>query len=163
MANFVHLTPEKNIPSILREGIKAQPVQADFATGVYAMPVVPNFFTSHQWLRELKRGGKRIFWGVYFRLDDNEMVSVGHYNYKHIMMSAAEVIGLLMSAENIQGYEVIIPTGIDRKTIYRTRPLPHILGWRYHPGSHQRRPCGCPVCLRRGEIKSRRIREQWDR
>src|SRR5690349_10024833 len=163
MVNYVHLTPQKNISSILRAGIKAQLVRVDFATGVYAMPVVPNFFTSHQWLRELKRGGHRTFWGVYFRLPDDDMVSVGHYNRQHILMAAAEAAGLLIHADDVQGYEVIIPAHIDRKTTYRTRPLPHILGWRYYPGSHQRRPCGCPVCQRRGEIKSRRIREQWDR
>lgn len=161
MANFVHLTAEKNIPSILRSGIKAQRVRADFAKGIYAMPVVPNFFASHQWLRELKRWGQRTFWGVYFRIEDDEQVAIGHYNRAYITMSAAEVVNLLMHTDNVQGYEVVIPHGVDRKAIYRARHLPQTVGWRYYPGAHQHQPCSCPICLKRGEMKSQRIRERY--
>lgn len=55
MALFVHLTPEKNIKSIKRNGIKLSGNKNFGQRGVYAMPVIQNFYISHQWLRELKR------------------------------------------------------------------------------------------------------------
>jgi len=41
------------------------------------------------------------------------------------------------------GYEVITPRAIGPREITSIRALPQTLGWRYFPGSHDRRPCGC--------------------
>src|SRR4051794_33261043 len=50
VARFTHLAREKDSTRILRSGIRAGKL-GDDAFGVYAMPVLPNFFASHQWLR----------------------------------------------------------------------------------------------------------------
>ena len=75
MPLFVHVTDEKNAPAMRRSGI----AMSKYGRGVYAMPVMPSFIVSHQWLRELRRGGARTLVGVYFRIDDDEPVRFGHY------------------------------------------------------------------------------------
>src|SRR4051794_26572422 len=109
MARFVHITAQKNIRGIRRAGIKAAPLGAEARNGIYAMPVVPDFYRSHQWVRELKRGGQRQMYGVYFYLPDDADILIGHYNQPQIPMQAAEAIAVLMRAPDVQGYEVVIP------------------------------------------------------
>ena len=162
MATFVHLAPEKSIKSILRSGINARVANPEMPKGVFAMPVTPNFYVSHQWLRELKRSGQRTFEAVYFKLPDEEVVWVGHYNGESIEVTAAEAVGIILNSESTEGYEVFIPRKVSAKEIHRTKRLPQVLGWRYFPGAKGRRPCGCPVCQPRGEIKSQRIRKAYE-
>ena len=159
---FVHLTSEKSIPSIRRAGIKPR----DWAEGqhrvVFAMPVLPDFYISHQWLRELKGGGARTIAGVYFRLDDKEPVLVGHYNSNHQEMSSAEATSLIMNAEKPEGFEILIPRKILPSEIHKTRALPQVLGWRYYPGAHGTAPCGCPFCQQYGRPGSRKLRDRFE-
>ncbi|MBF6221771.1 hypothetical protein IU479_27115 [Nocardia abscessus] len=72
---MVHLTPEKSARRIRRAGIAAN----GFHRGVFCMPVMPSYVLSHQWLRELRRGGQRLILAVDFRIPDDEPVLVGHY------------------------------------------------------------------------------------
>src|SRR5215475_6088930 len=132
MPMFVHLTQEKNIKAILRNGISRLRQQAGRPHGVYAMPVTRNFFVSHQWLRELKRRGPGTVAGVYFRIPDEETVWVGHYNQSHQQMTAAAAAELMSGSENLEGYEVVIPRRIGKTEIHRTRILPQVVGWRYY-------------------------------
>jgi hypothetical protein len=166
MALFVHLAPEKRSASIRRSGIKPQRIGEATWQGygrvVFAMPVTNDFFVSHQWLRELKRGGQKTIVGVYFRIPDDQTVMVGHYNQAHTQMSANEAAGLIFNLPNAEGYEIIIPRQIDADEIHDIKPLPQVLGWRYYPDSKGRKPCGCPVCVPRGEIKSSRIRKDYE-
>lgn len=157
---FVHLTPEKNIRTMLRNGISRLRKQSDRPQGIFAMPVTRNFYVSHQWLRELKRRGQNVIVGVYFRVPDEEMVWVGHYNRSHQQMTAAEVAALITESENGEGYEVIIPRSIEKDEIHRVRKLPQVIGWRYYPNAHGKRPCGCPFC-QRGNYGARRLREEY--
>src|SRR5258708_29193229 len=60
MPIFVHLTPAKDLKRIVRAGIKHG------GRGVFCMPMLPNYYISHQWIRELKRGGERAPLGGYF-------------------------------------------------------------------------------------------------
>ena len=68
MVTFVHLAPTSSIAHIRRSGIskprKSSPI---FPGGVFAVPVTPNFFITHQWLREMRRRGVRMT-AVYFRI-----------------------------------------------------------------------------------------------
>ncbi|HYL98915.1 MAG TPA: hypothetical protein VEZ90_08160 [Blastocatellia bacterium] len=125
------------------------------------MPVTRDFYVSHQWLRELKRRGGSSIVGVYFRVPDDQLVWVGRYNKEHKEMSAAEAAALMMS-EKVEGYEVVIPRRIERKEIHRVKHLPQVVGWRYYPESHGRRPCGCPYC-QQGSYKARRLRERYEK
>jgi hypothetical protein len=121
------------------------------------MPVTDNFYVSHQWLRELKRGGQRVIVGVYFRIPDEEQVLIGHYSANHELISASEAVGLVFHMPAAEGFEVLIPRRINASEIHDIRKLSHVVGWRYYPGAHGNKPCPCLFC-QRGEIKSQRIR-----
>ena len=161
MTLLVHLTSETNSASIKRAGIRMPDRRANLR-GIFAFPVLPNFVVSHQWLRELKRRGKRTYCGVYFRVPDTERVLFGHYRSPLVELPAARAAGLILKDPNPLGYQVVVPRAIRGAEILRIRRLPQVLGWRYFPGAHGRKPCGCPACIARGEIKSRKIRERFN-
>ena len=75
------------------------------------MPITPDFFASHQWLRELRRA-HHLFVAVDFVIDDDELVRVGHYSLG--AMTAAEAAGTIMRADDPRGYEVVIMRKIPR-------------------------------------------------
>ena len=158
---FVHLTAEKNVKAILRNGLSRLRRAGAVPSGIFAMPVTRSFCVSHQWLRELKRRGLGPIAGIYFRVPDDETVWVGHYNQPHQRMTAAEAVGLIASQPSPEGYQVIVPRKIARSEVHRFRTLPQVIGWRYQPGSHGSRPCPCPVCLK-GNFGARRIRQKFD-
>ncbi len=180
MPVFVHLTSERNLASIRRSGIGLRKRWLR-PRGVYALPVTRNFYVSHQWLRELKRSDGGSIVGVYFRIPDDELVEVGHYNSVHSAMTAAETVALLMAAEkrdpNVErmrdvkskavrrgrqlpsspeGYEVIIPRKIKRSEIFRIKALPQVVGWRYRPRANGQPPCAC-LCCERGQYGIRKL------
>ena len=126
------------------------------------MPVTRNYVVSHQWLRELKRGGQKTFVAVHFRIPDDLTVQVGHYGRAKLTVTAAEAAAIVMRAGDAEGYEVLIPRAIGPREIHAVRAVRQVVGWRYFPGAHGRRPCGCPVCQPRGEIRSRKIRERYE-
>src|SRR5215218_3623640 len=145
MPVFVHLTSHRNVASIRRGGIGL--IKRRFRPrGVYAMPVTPNFYVSHQWLRELRREDPGTIVGVYFRVPDHEPVEVGHYNSHHVAMTAAEAAALLHQAaerdpaaerardkaskavqrgrllpSSPEGYQVVIPRKIEPGEIIRVK------------------------------------------
>ncbi len=159
MALFIHIAAKKDCLKIHRSGLKAGPVSDVIPHGVYAMPVVPNFYVAHQWVRELKRGGQRQMCGVYFRVLDDEEVWIGYFNRPHTRTTAAEAAGVVMHMDDAQGYQIIVPHSIAAQDIVKIRDLPHV-GWRYLPLAHTRCPCGCEYC-QKGRIKSRRIRKAY--
>ena len=161
MAMFVHLTPESRVKNIRRNGIGRLRKLQNGERGIFAMPVTRNFYVSHQWLRELKRGRSGPIVGVYFRIDDGEPVSIGHYNQAHQSMTAAEAVAAIMSSESPEGFEVIVPRRIEASEIHRVRELPQVVGWRYYPQAHGRKPCGCPFC-QRGQYGARKLREEYE-
>jgi hypothetical protein len=159
---FVHLAAEKCVKVILRNGItRLRKSPAGRASGIYAMPVTRNFYVSHQWLRELKRRGQGAIAAIYFRVPDEETVYLGHYNRSHRRMTAAEAVATIHDASPAEGFEVIVPRRIEAKEIHRARTLPQVVGWRYYPGAHGKRPCGCPYC-QRGEYGARRLRDRYE-
>lgn len=161
MAMFVHLTPESRAARIRLNGIRR--LRKPFGNcpgGVFALPVVRCFFVSHQWLRELKRRNAGPLVGVYFRILDEEKVWIGHYGRNHCELSAAEAVHEFDSAEDAQGWEVVIPRRIEAADIHRIRSLPQVVGWRYYPTAKGQRPfCSCSFCTR-GEYGSRKLRKR---
>lgn len=147
MPVFVHLTSERNLASIRRQGIGAQRSRGG-SRGVYAMPVTPNFQISHQWLRELKRWGAGTLIGVYFRLADDVLIDFGPFNDRHRTITAAEAVSRMMNAASPLGYEAIVRRRIDRSEILRIKSLPQIIGWRYMPNAHGHPPFTCRCCER---------------
>jgi hypothetical protein len=159
MPTLVHLADEREKASIKRNGIK---IGKD-RNGIFCMPVLPNFYISHQWLRELKRNGARTFIGIYFKLDTKVLVYAGKYNEPHRQMELRVAIKEIMTLEDPLGYELIVDRKIEPKEINKIKLLPSKIGWRYFPHSHLKRPtCACPVCIQRGSIKGRKLREKLE-
>lgn len=158
---FVHLTAEKNAKSIERAGIRVRRSPSPNGRVIFAMPVTRNYYISNQWLRELKRSGQRTVVAVQFRIPDEQIVLVGHYGTDHRRMTAAEATGLILKSDNAEGFEVLIPRRVEAAEIHAVRRVNQVVGWRYFPGAHGRRPCGCPYC-QRSQIKGRKLRIKYE-
>ncbi len=163
MAMFVHIAAATRAPRIRRSGIsQVRKPLGSFPGGVFVAPVVPDFFLTHQWVRELRRGNEGPLVGVYVRIPDPERVWVGHYAREHQWTSAAEAVALFTTGRDVLGWEVIVPRRIGADELHRVRRLPQVIGWRYLPGAHGRKPCGCDYC-QRGQYGARRLREEYKR
>ena len=160
MASFMHIADKDNEQAIQRNGIKKTKCRSGI-TGVHAMPIVPNFTTTHQWARELKRWTVRTLICVQFKISDDDIVLIGKYNGDKVEMTAAEAVGAVLDHTDPMGLEVLIPRRIAPKEITRTYLAPRITGWRYYPSAKGKPPfCGCKWC-NRGEIRAQRlIREE---
>lgn len=154
MATLVHLTPEKNASRILRRGINV-------GRGIFCMPVLPHYYATHQWVRELKRQGQRSIVAIYFQIPADEVVLVGHYGQPHQEVPVGDAIKAMMSAGDELGYEFIVQRAIAADKILRIRRPPQVLGWRYSPGAKGRAPCGCSYCAR-GEANSRKRQDAYE-
>jgi hypothetical protein len=166
MTTFVHIADERDALAIRRNGLalpkaRLRAIENErYKWGVFALPVVEDFMLSHQWIRELKRRGHRSAVGVYFRVEDDELVWAGIYNKEKTKITAVEAAARLRN-EKILGFEVIIPRSILASEISAIRSLPHV-GWRFFPQAKGSRPfCLCKYC-NRGDIKNRRMRERLD-
>ena len=155
MASFIHVADERKEQAILRNGIKLIRRRSGL-NGVYVMPVLPNFTSTHQWARELKRRPIRSLVCVQFRIPDDEPVLVGKYNEEKLKMTAAEAGETVLKHSDPMGLEVVIPRKIYPKEIMRTYAAPRITGWRYYPAAKGRPPCHCKWC-NRGEIRAQRL------
>ena len=120
MPLFVHLAPTNAVPRIRRAGIKCG------RWGVFCMPMLADYYSTHQWTRELKRRGHRRMLAISFWLSDDEPVEVGHYGAPHETMPASAAVKTLMEAEDRLGYEVIVPHAIRPRDIRAVRPIPHV-------------------------------------
>lgn len=159
MPVLVHLADERESAAIEKNGIKP----GKGRQGIYCMPVTQSFYISHQWLRELKRRGVRSYVGVYFKLDSKTMVYAGKYHEKHKHITLGEAIKEIRSMEDPLGYELLIDRKIESKEIESIRRLPQNMGWRYFPASHEKGiGCACPMCLPRGSIKAKNLRDKLD-
>lgn len=153
----VHLTPESNAKQIMRVGIKAQPFHEE--KGIFCMPIMPNFYASHQWLRELKRGrGQVPLVAVDFKLPADEMVLVGHYSQPHARLTISQAANVIMTAPDPLGYEIFLERSVTADEIHKIRSVSQVIGWRFSPTSKGRKPCLCCVC--RGEYGSQKLRER---
>src|SRR5262252_5945174 len=117
MPILVHIADARNARSIERAGLKPSRWRGPDRRGVYGMPVLPNYFVSHQWMRELKRRGPRTMVGVYFKVPDREAVLVGHYGRQHTPMTASRAVRVIMDAADARGYEVLLPRKIEAQEI----------------------------------------------
>ncbi|WP_194815232.1 HEAT repeat domain-containing protein [Nocardia sp. XZ_19_385] len=160
MALFVHLSPEKYVRRIRRAGIRAESGYG-VRTGVYCMPMLPSYVIAHQWVRELRRGGQRLFVAVDFRIPDDEVVLVGHFAKHGAEATAAAASALIAEADDPRGYEIFVPRAIPAAAIHRVRHVRQVSGWRYAPDQHGRPPCACPVCLPVGAFKAADIRARF--
>ena len=157
MALFVHLAPENSIRSIRRSGLRP----GKYSKGVFALPATPDFYASHQWLRELKRFTPGSIRAVYFRLPGDAPVLFGRYGGPHREGTADEAVAALMKAEDKLGAEAIVLEAVPAKAITSIRALRQVTGWRFFPAAKGRKPCGCPGCISRGEPFSQALRAAY--
>lgn len=155
MPVLVHLADENESASIRKNGIKV----GKYRPGVYCMPVLPDFYISHQWLRELKRRGVKTYIGIYFRINATEMVFAGKYNEPHKYQTLGQAIKEIMSTNDPLGYELIIDRKILPGEIKKIRRLPQTTGWRYKPDAKGTKPCTCDYCIK-SSIKANKIRKK---
>jgi hypothetical protein len=127
MVSFIHIADKNDEQAILRNGIRSKNRRAG-VRGVYATPVVPNFATTHQWSRELKRRGIRTLICVQFKIPDEDLVLVGAYNGEKLEMTAAEALGAVLKHTDPMGLEVVIPRKISAREITRTYLAPQTTG-----------------------------------
>ncbi|MFZ5748322.1 MAG: hypothetical protein ACOY45_11790 [Pseudomonadota bacterium] len=186
MPVFVHLASHRDLPAIRRSGLRAGGGRHG-APGVYALPVTRNFQVSHQWVRELRRHGGGTIVGIYFRIPDDEIVEVGHYNSCAVTMRAADAVALMLGVErndpvaarerdkaarhgrrapalpsSPEGYQAVIARTIAPSEILRIKAVPQVVGWRYMPGANGSPPCGC-VCCERGVYGIRKLLDTVER
>lgn len=157
MPTLVHLADEREAANIRRNGIKI----GKYRQGIFCMPVLQNFYLSHQWLRELKRRGVKTFVGVYFKADSKMKVYAGKYNTDHKHIELGQAIREIQTMDDPLGYEIIIDRKIEAKEIQKIKGLPQNLGWRYKPRSNGQRPCSCNYCIR-SSIRANKIREKYE-
>ncbi|WP_431931471.1 hypothetical protein [Nonomuraea jabiensis] len=158
MTMLVHITAAKNARSIRRSGIRAVSGGHDGAAGVYCLPVLPSYQTTHQWTRELRRGGERTLVAVYFRVPDDEPVQVGHYSRFPAQLGSAQAAALIAAQPDPRGYEFFIPRPIRASELHRIRRVNQLTGWRYMPGAHGTPPCACLICNPQGQYGAAKIR-----
>ena len=156
MVSFLHIADKKNEESIVKNGIRSGKRKSG-PRGVFAVPIVPSYATTHQWARELKRSGVKTLICVQFRISNDELVFVGKYNGEKATMSAADATAAVLEHTDPMGLEVIVPRRIMPKEITRTYLAPRITGWRYYPDAKGNKPfCHCKFC-NRGEIRAQRL------
>jgi hypothetical protein len=151
MVSFLHIADKNDEESIIKNGIRSGP------RGVYAVPIVPSYATTHQWARELKRSGVKALISVQFKIPNHELVLVGRYNGEKLEMTASEASAAVLKPTDPMGLEVIVPRRIMPKEITRTCLAPRLTGWRYYPEAKGKKPfCHCKFC-NRGEIRAQRL------
>jgi hypothetical protein len=164
---LVHLFDARQEKSVRRNGLLGFEAQVSHAksivsieSAVFAMPVLPNFFASHQWLRELKRRGMRSIMAAHFRIRADALVWFGRYNAEHALVSVGEATGIIMRDADPRGFEVIVPRSIEPPSIHAIRVVPQVVGWRYFPKSHEAPGplCLCAACNRTGDPKAAKFR-----
>ncbi len=160
MADLVHITPERTARRIVRAGVAARSRNSAWPErkGVYAMPLLPSFTATHQWVRELRRWRPGVLTAVQVRIPDDELVAVGHYGRQPDVMPAAQAVSVVRGLADPRGYEVFIPRRLHPAEVRRVRPVPQGIGWRYQPDAHGRRPCPCPYCLAPGTPGAAKVR-----
>jgi hypothetical protein len=165
---FVHLAPASAERAIERSGIAgakaALLTEAGHALAlrraVFAMPVVADFWTTLQWLRELRRGRDERMVAVHFRIPDDEPVHVGRYNGAHRLMQAAATAEWVIG--NPAGAQVVVPRSVGSREIVGIRQLTQLVGWTQVPENERKSGCICPVCLPKGSRDlMRRVRAAY--
>lgn len=168
MPLLVHIAAENEARDIARCGIRATRWAPDWQGHpeldrvVWAFPVLESYTLTHSWSRELKRWGRTTLAAFTFRAADGEPAYVRHFSNAAMLVTAAEAAGIVRSAADPRGYEIMLPRRIPPCEIVRWRVLPKAIGWRYWPLAKNLPMllCDCRCCLPRGEVRSSRYRDR---
>ena len=136
MPQFIHLADAKDIASIERNGLRLGEC-AWGRKGVFAVPVLPSYTLTHQWLRELKRRGMKTLCAVQFFLPGREAVLVGHFrDGDPLETTASGAVGIFRNHVSGLGLQVVIPRKIAAEEVRRVYSPSQVAGWRYYPEAH---------------------------
>jgi hypothetical protein len=160
MATFVHIFPESEKASILKNGIKVLKTSWRNVNGVFLSPVTANYYYTHQWNREVLRLENVPRLAARVRISDDDIVYIGKYNERHQKVIASEAIKIVREHIALEGLEVILPRKVLPKEITKIYKPNRNVGWRYYPGSNGKKPCGCDYC-QRGLPYSRKLQERY--
>lgn len=164
---FVHLAPETTRRAVERAGIHGAPFDLVVEGGrqrleraVFCMPVVRDYSTTYQWLRELRQiHGTRMI-AVHLRLPDDEPVWVGRFGQPHEPTTAARSAPWV--TESPLGAEVVVPRPIARAEVRRIAEPGQLVGWTRSPEADKKSACICPACLGSGTPRfMNRVRAAW--
>lgn len=154
---LVHLARASAERAIRRNGLKgakatvatSPTTSMAFARAVYAMPVVADFWTTFQWLREMRRGHDERLVAVYFRVPDSEPVHCGRYNETHVLRTAAASAAWVR--ENPAGAQVVVGRSVAVKDVIGVKRVKQLVGWTDVPEPSKKFACVCPACLPHGD------------
>jgi hypothetical protein len=152
---LVHLAPESRRCAIERNGIRAEEAHVwDGERGVkvpravYAMPIVPDFSVTYQWLRELRRFHRERMVAVHFVVPSDEDVMVGRYNKPHERVPLRVAVRRVLAEP--AGNELILLRGIRKNEIALVRDLTQLVGWTEVPEPGAAFDCLCAACVAPG-------------
>lgn len=135
-------------------------IELRIAEGVFAMPVVPDFAVTYQWLRELRRWRRERLVGVYFTLPSDQMVLVGRFGREKRRGPIGEVLPELLTQP--AGAEILIPRAVLRTEVTKIRAVRQDVGWVENPDTPHKFDCVCIVCLPSGSARlQRRLRRAY--
>ncbi|MBT9582989.1 HEAT repeat domain-containing protein [bacterium] len=149
----IHLAPKREQRSLERAGVRGaairlhdengEPVQ--IAHGVFCMPILKDFSTTFQWLRELRRWHGRPMVAATLSIPDSETVWVGRYGNNHQQMLASQAAGWIESHPS--GSEMVIPRSLGPHALIHIREMPQLVGWTEIPEAERKTSCCCVACL----------------
>jgi hypothetical protein len=161
MPRLVHLAPQRLARRIDRSGLRGSPLtisvggsDTELLSAVYAMPVLPDFSVTYQWLRELRRWKNERLIAVHFSIPTTEFIYTGRYGSDKHGGSAGKMIAAIMKQPI--GAELIIPTDVPRRSISAIRNVRQDVGWVETPDTPHKFACVCGACLPSGSAKLRR-------
>jgi hypothetical protein len=168
LPRFVHLAPAA-AERIARRGIAGAPVTLtseqrpiDLRRGVFAMPWLPDFSATHQWLRELRRWRDGRMVAVHFRVPRGEEVYVGRFGAPHARTTASKAVAWVQASP--AGAEVVVPRSILLREVVDLHTVTQLVGWTDTPEATQHFDYVCRVCLPHGRRdRHRRIRAAYQR
>lgn len=169
MPRLVHLAPESLRRAIERNGIRAESTSVytggkepvNLPRAVYAMPIVPDFSVTYQWLRELRRWHRERMVAAHFVVPSEEEVWVGRYNKPHQRMALGAAVRRVR--DEPAGNEIILTRGIRKKELASVRDVTQLVGWTEMP-EPSTNDCLCRRCMRGGTPElMRRVRATFAR
>jgi hypothetical protein len=115
---------------------------------VFAMPLLPDFSVTYQWLRELRRWHGERMVAAHFLLSGDEHVFVGRYNAVHARLSLRDAVRRVI--EEPLGNEIVVTRSIRRREVLGIRTLTQRVGWTEVPEPGAKFDCLCMACVPRG-------------
>lgn len=170
MPRLVHLAPMSRRRAIERAGIRSEATvvvgadnrPAKVPRAVYAMPLVPDFSVTYQWVRELRRWHGERMLAVHFVVPSGEPVLVGRYNRPHEMLPLGEAVRRVLAAP--LGNEIVLARAVRARELVGVREITQLVGWTEVPEPGGSFDCLCAACVGPGTRDlMRRVRAAYER